>query len=146
MIVVMQAGASKAEIESVISEIERLGYRSHPIYGVERTVIGCIGDERGKTRLQALEAMPGVEACVPILAEIVGPRDAEGVAERADILQGGARNVQNCALLKRLGKVGKPILLKRGMMTPLQEFLMAAEYILAEGNPRVILCERGIRT
>ncbi len=239
----MQSGAAKAEIEEVIAEIGRLGYRAHPIYGVERTVIGCIGDERGKARLQALESMPGVEACVPILkpfklasrevrressvvdvglgvtvggekiavmagpcavesesqllaaahavkaagasilrggaykprtspytfqgmeedglallakareatglpvvTEIVDPHDAEVVAEHADILQVGARNVQNFALLKRLGKVGKPVLLKRGMMTTLQEFLMAAEYILAEGNPHVILCERGIRT
>jgi len=239
----MQAGAAKAEIDGVIAEIERLGYRPHPIYGVERTVIGCIGDERGKARLQALESMPGVEACVPILkpfklasrevrkensiievgphvcvggprlavmagpcsveseaqildtaravkhaganilrggaykprtspysfqgleedglrllakareetglpvvTEVVDPHDTDVVAEYADLLQVGARNVQNFALLKRLGKARRPILLKRGMMTTLQEFLMAAEYILSEGNPNVILCERGIRT
>lgn len=243
MIVVMQSGAAKAAIDDVIAEIERLGYQPHPIYGIERTVIGCIGDERGKARLQALESMPGVEACVPILkpfklasrevrressvidvglgvrvggekiavmagpcavesesqllaaaravkasgahilrggaykprtspytfqgmeedglkllamaraetglpivTEIVDPHDVEVVAEHADILQVGARNVQNFALLKRLGKIRKPVLLKRGMMTTLQEFLMAAEYILAEGNSSVILCERGIRT
>jgi 3-deoxy-7-phosphoheptulonate synthase len=243
VIVVMQAGAAKAEIDGVIAEIERLGYRPHPIYGVERTVIGCIGDERGKARLQALESMAGVEACVPILkpfklasrevkredsvievgphvrvggrrlavmagpcsveseaqildtaravkraganilrggaykprtspyafqgleedglrllakareetglpvvTEVVDPHDTDVVAEYADLLQVGARNVQNFALLKRLGKARRPILLKRGMMTTLQEFLMAAEYILSEGNPNVILCERGIRT
>ncbi len=243
MIVVMQAGASKEAIDDVLAEIERLGYRPHPIYGVERTVIGCIGDERGKARLQALESMAGVEACVPILkpfklasrqvrkensvvdvglgvqiggprlgvmagpcsvesetqileaaravkaagasvlrggaykprtspysfqgmevdglkllakaraetglpvvTEVMDPHDAEIVAEHADVLQVGARNVQNFALLRRLGKLRKPVLLKRGMMTTLQEFLMAAEYILSEGNPQVILCERGIRT
>ncbi|MGH7899047.1 MAG: 3-deoxy-7-phosphoheptulonate synthase [Candidatus Binatia bacterium] len=243
MIIVMKGGASKQQIAEVIAEIERLGYRSHPIYGVERTVIGAIGDERGKARLQALESMPGVEAAVPILkpfklasrevkredsvidvglgvkvggpalavmagpcsveseqqildtahavkaggahilrggaykprtspysfqgmedeglvllakaraetglpvvTEILDPHDADLVAEHADILQVGARNVQNFALLKRLGKTAKPVLLKRGMMTTLQEFLMAAEYILSEGNPNVILCERGIRT
>jgi 3-deoxy-7-phosphoheptulonate synthase len=243
MIVVMKAGAAKANVDGVIAEIQRLGYRSHPIYGVERTVIGCIGDERGKTRLQALESMPGVEACVPILkpfklasrevkkensiveiglgvtigagrlavmagpcsveseqqimesarsvkaaganilrggaykprtspysfqgmeadglkllakaraetglpvvTEVLDPHDVELVADHADVLQVGARNVQNFALLKRLGKIDKPVLLKRGMMSTLQEFLMAAEYILSEGNPRVVLCERGIRT
>ena len=239
----MKAGADRAEIDGVLAEIERLGYRPHPIYGVERTVIGAIGDERGKARLQALESMPGVEACVPILkpfklasrevrkensiidvglgvrvggprlavmagpcsveseaqiletaravkaagadilrggaykprtspysfqglevdglkllakaraetslpvvTEVMDPHDAEVVAEHADVLQVGARNVQNFALLRRLGKLRKPVLLKRGMMTTLQEFLMAAEYILSEGNPHVILCERGIRT
>jgi 3-deoxy-7-phosphoheptulonate synthase len=243
MIVVMHAGASDSEIAGVIEEIERLGYRPHPIYGVERTIIGCIGDERGKARLSALESMAGVEACVPILkpfklasrevrkensvidvgldvriggrrlvvmagpcavesesqlmqaaravkaagasvlrggaykprtspysfqgmeveglellakaraetglpvvTEVLDPHDADVVAEHADILQVGARNVQNFALLRRLGKLRKPVLLKRGMMTTLQEFLMAAEYILSEGNPRVVLCERGIRT
>ncbi|MGH7819832.1 MAG: 3-deoxy-7-phosphoheptulonate synthase [Candidatus Binatia bacterium] len=243
MIVVMRAGSADAEIREVIAEIERLGYKAHPIYGVERTVIGCIGDERGKARLQALESAPGVEAVVPILkpfklasremrphtsriaiapglevggarlvvmagpcsveseqqiletaravrsagahvlrggaykprtspysfqgmekaglkllarareetglpivTEVLDPHDVHLVAEHADVLQVGARNVQNFALLKRLGKVGKPVLLKRGMMTTLQEFLMAAEYILSEGNADVILCERGIRT
>ncbi len=243
MIIVMRAGASRPEIDSVIAEVERLGYRSHPIFGVERTVIGCIGDERGKTRLQALDSLQGVEAVVPILkpfklasrevrsedsvievgggvrvggsrlivmagpcsvesesqildtaravkaagahvlrggaykprtspyafqgmeedglrllarareetglpvvTEVLDPHDVDLVAEHADILQVGARNVQNFALLKRVGKTDKPILLKRGIMTTLQEYLMAAEYILLEGNHKVILCERGIRT
>jgi 3-deoxy-7-phosphoheptulonate synthase len=86
------------------------------------------------------------ETGMPIVTEILDPHDADLVAEHADVLQVGARNVQNFALLKRLGKIRKPVLLKRGMMTTLQEFLMAAEYILSEGNPDVILCERGIRT
>jgi 3-deoxy-7-phosphoheptulonate synthase len=72
--------------------------------------------------------------------------DAELVAEYADILQIGARNAQNFALLKKVGEVGKPVLLKRGMATTIKEFLMAAEYILSEGNYNVVLCERGIRT
>src|ERR1041384_1158566 len=67
MIVVMKSGATREEIDGVLGEIERLGYRSHPIYGVERTVIGAIGDERGKARLQALESAPGVDSVVPIL-------------------------------------------------------------------------------
>jgi 3-deoxy-7-phosphoheptulonate synthase len=243
MIVVMKAGATTAEIGDVIAEVERLGYRPHPIYGVERAVIACIGDERGKAVLQSLEAAPGVEAVVPILrpfklasrevhprrsvihvgdgvevggprlvviagpcsveseaqiletaravreagasllrggaykprtspysfqgmeveglrllakaraetglpvvTEVLDPHDVDTVAEYADVLQVGARNAQNFALLKRLGRVRKPVLLKRGLSTTLQEFLMAAEYVLSEGNPEVFLCERGIRT
>ncbi len=68
------------------------------------------------------------------------------VEEYGDILQIGARNMQNFALLKRAGKSGKPILLKRGLCATVEELLMSAEYIMSEGNPRVILCERGIRT
>ncbi len=83
---------------------------------------------------------------LPIVTEVVNPRDVELVAKYADVLQVGARNIQNFALLKMLGRLDKPILLKRGMATTIQEFLMSAEYILAEGNRRVLLCERGIRT
>jgi 3-deoxy-7-phosphoheptulonate synthase len=83
---------------------------------------------------------------LPIVTEVVNPRDVDTVAQYADILQVGARNTQNFALLKMLGQLDKPILLKRGMATTIQEFLMSAEYILSEGNRRVILCERGIRT
>ena len=68
------------------------------------------------------------------------------VAEYADILQIGARNVQNFSLLKEVGQCGKPVLLKRGMATTIKEYLLSAEYVLAGGNPDVILCERGIRT
>ncbi|OGL49983.1 MAG: 3-deoxy-7-phosphoheptulonate synthase, partial [Candidatus Schekmanbacteria bacterium RIFCSPHIGHO2_02_FULL_38_11] len=242
MIIVMRSHASEAEIDEVIKKIEKMHYKTHIIKGVERTVIGAVGDERGKERLQSLESMPGVEKVMPILqpyklagrefkhddsvidvgnvriggkeivviagpcsvesreqiiesAEIVKkagakilrggafkPRtspysfqgheeeglkmlaiarektglpfvteimdtvDIDTVADYADMLQVGARNVQNFALLKKLGKIKKPILLKRGMMTTIIEFLMSAEYILSEGNPNVILCERGIRT
>ncbi|MGH7535651.1 MAG: 3-deoxy-7-phosphoheptulonate synthase [Gemmatimonadales bacterium] len=75
--------------------------------------------------------------------------DSEGldlVAEVADIVQIGARNMQNYSLLKRVGRCGKPVLLKRGLSATIQELLLSAEYILAEGNPRVVLCERGIRS
>jgi 3-deoxy-7-phosphoheptulonate synthase len=83
---------------------------------------------------------------LPIVTEVVNPIDVELVAKYSDILQIGARNVQNFALLKTVGQIDKPILLKRGMATTIQEYLMSAEYILSEGNRRVILCERGIRT
>lgn len=242
MIVVMQPGATEQMVNAVIGRIEELGFTPHLSQGVERCVIGCIGDERGKPRLQSLQAMAGVESMVPILkpyklasrqvkamptvvrldgveiggdrvvvaagpcsvetreqlmctaravkasgasvlrggafkprtspysfqglgeeglellaearaatglpivTEVMSPEDVPLVASYADMLQVGARNAQNFPLLRKVGKSDKPILLKRGMSTTIQEFLMAAEYILAEGNPHVILCERGIRT
>jgi 3-deoxy-7-phosphoheptulonate synthase len=243
MIIVMRKGAGKDELAEVKSRIKALGYKPHVIHGETRNVVGAVGDERGKSVLQALESMPGVESVVPILkpyklasreikpepsaveivpglsvggerlivmagpcsveseeqiletaravkaagatvlrggafkprtspysfqgmeeeglkllalareetglpivTEVVNPRDVELVARYADVMQVGARNVQNFALLKMLGRLDKPILLKRGMATTIQEYLMSAEYILAEGNRRVILCERGIRT
>jgi 3-deoxy-7-phosphoheptulonate synthase len=243
MIIVMQQGAGKEALAEVKKRIRELGYKPHVIHGETRDVIGAVGDERGKTVLQSLESMPGVESVVPILkpyklasrevkpepsifeigvgvsiggeqlvvmagpcsveseeqivdtaravkaagatvlrggafkprtspysfqgmeedglklldlarqetglpivTEVVNPRDVELVARYADIMQVGARNIQNFALLKMLGRLDKPVLLKRGMATTIQEFLMSAEYILAEGNRRVILCERGIRT
>jgi len=81
-----------------------------------------------------------------IITEVMSDRDVDLVAEYADILQIGARNMQNFALLKALGRVKRPVLLKRGMSSTLRELLMSAEYIVAAGNPNVILCERGIRT
>jgi 3-deoxy-7-phosphoheptulonate synthase len=243
MIIVMKQGAGKEALAEVKKRIKELGYKPHVIHGETRDVIGAVGDERGKTVLQSLESLPGVESVVPILkpyklasreikpepsafeiapglaiggsrvivmagpcsveseaqivetalavkaagatvlrggafkprtspysfqgmeedglkllakareasdlpivTEVVNPGDVELVARYADILQIGARNVQNFALLKTVGRVDKPILLKRGMATTIQEYLMSAEYILAEGNRRVILCERGIRT
>src|SRR5215469_1950199 len=81
-----------------------------------------------------------------IITEIMSDRDVDLVAEYADCMQVGARNVQNFALLKSLGSCGRPVLLKRGMSCTIKELLMSAEYIVAHGNPNVILCERGIRT
>ena len=88
----------------------------------------------------------GEETGLPIVTEVLEPGRVELVAEYADMLQIGARNVQNFSLLKVAGKSELPILLKRGMMTTIDEWLQAAEYILLEGNPNVVLCERGIRT
>src|SRR5579864_5228358 len=81
-----------------------------------------------------------------IITEVMSDRDVELVAEYADVLQIGARNMQNFALLKTLGKCNRPVLLKRGMSCTVRELLMSAEYVVAHGNPNVILCERGIRT
>lgn len=241
MIVVMNQGADKKDVESVINKLEKSGFQVHLSEGVERTIIGAIGD---KTRLGtlALEAMPGVEKVVPILAPfklasrnfksentvvtvgdikiggddihvMAGPcaveskeqlmeaafrvkeagatilrggafkprtspysfqgleekgleilaeaREATGlyivtevmdarilpmIAEYADILQIGARNMQNFFLLREVATAGKPVLLKRGPSATVEEWLMAAEYIISGGNQQVILCERGIRS
>ena len=83
---------------------------------------------------------------LPVVTEVLETESVEVVAEYSDILQIGARNIQNFTLLRRVGEIGKPVLLKRGMATTIQEFLLSAEYILSAGNPNVILCERGIRT
>ena len=83
---------------------------------------------------------------LPVVTEVLETESVELVAQYSDILQIGARNIQNFTLLRRVGEMGKPVLLKRGMATSIQEFLLSAEYILAAGNPDVILCERGIRT
>lgn len=85
------------------------------------------------------------ETGMPIVTEVVNPEDVELVAQYADILQVGARNMQNFALLRRVGQISKPILLKRGPASTIDEWLMAAEYILSQGNTQVMLCERGIR-
>ncbi|MBM3221404.1 MAG: 3-deoxy-7-phosphoheptulonate synthase [Candidatus Rokubacteria bacterium] len=242
MIIVLKSGSTDAQVEDVCRRIRGMGYTPHTIRGELRTVIGAVGDDRGKERLRSLESLEIVEAVTPILkpfklaslevrseptrirvgdAEIGGNRIAvmagpcsvesreqvlevatkvkaagacilrggafkprtspyafqgleeEGlkylaearretglpvitevmepdkvdlVAEHSDILQIGARNVQNFSLLRKVGQAGKPVLLKRGMSTSIQEWLLSAEYVLAGGNPNVILCERGIRT
>ena len=243
MIIVMASDATDREIQAVEDKIVNSGYRPHEIVGVERKVIGAVGDDSRKDQLmEMIECMPGVENVLPILkpyklaskqvksepsvikvceasvggekiavmagpcsveskeqicstaklvkeaganfmrggaykprtspysfqgmeeeglillaearketglpivTEVMNPREVDLVAKYADVMQVGARNVQNFSLLKELGKLKKPILLKRGMMTTIKEFLMSAEYILSEGNSDVILCERGIRT
>jgi len=242
MIIVLRAGASEQQIADVSRRIQGMGYRAHVSRGEARTIIGAIGDDRGKEQLQALESLECVESVVrilqpfklasreahredtqfevggvtvggprivvmagpcsvesreqlmevatkakvagasilrggafkprtspyafqgleeeglrlladarkatglPVVTEVMEPAKVDMVSEYADILQIGARNVQNFSLLKRVAECGKPVLLKRGMSTSIQEWLLSAEYILAGGNPRVILCERGIRT
>lgn len=240
--VIVMASRKQEDIDHVVGKIEELGYKAHLIQGVERTVIAAVGDEREKSRLQALESLPYVETVYPILKSyklagrearhedtvinvgpveisrktfvvMAGPCSVEGgeqiidiarqvrdagaamlrggaykprtspysfqgleeeglkllkaaredsglpfvtevmtpeqvplVAEYADMLQIGARNIQNFGLLKAVGKVNKPVFLKRGMMSTISELLMSAEYIMSEGNRDIILCERGIRT
>ena len=86
------------------------------------------------------------ETSLPIVTEVVNPSDVEAVAEHADMLQVGTRNAQNFSLLEAVGEAGRPVLLKRGLSNTVEEWLLAAEYVVAHGNPNVVLCERGIRT
>lgn len=243
MIVVMKSGATQEQINKVKSVIQELGYKPHPIEGILRTVIGVVGDDRGKPHhAENLKQLNGVEKVVPIVqpyklasreikeetstfkirdvevgnnkipviagpcsveseeqlleiaravkdsgatmlrggafkprtspytfqglgkegleilskareetglpivTEIMDPDDLKLLEEYADVLQIGARNAQNYALLKLVGKSKLPVLLKRGMSTTISEYLMCAEYVLSEGNDKVMLCERGIRT
>jgi 3-deoxy-7-phosphoheptulonate synthase len=90
--------------------------------------------------------MAGDAEDLPVITEVMRIEQLEIICKYSDVLQIGARNMQNFDLLKEVGKTGHPVLLKRGMSATIEEFLSAAEYILAEGNPNVILCERGIRT
>jgi len=241
MIIVMKPGATSAQIEAVSERLVELGFKTHPIYGQEKTVIGAIGDKKALSS-EAIINLPGVEKIVPIMkpyklvsrelketptiirignvpvggwslvvmagpcaveneeqllvtaraiksaganilrggaykprtspysfkgleeeglkmlsrareevglpfvTEVVDTRDVELVASYADAIQIGARNMQNFRLLQEAGATGKPILLKRGLASTVEEWLMSAEYILDSGNPNVILCERGIRT
>lgn len=242
MIIVMKARATDNEIGAIVNKIENLGLKAHISKGVERTIIGAIGDER-QIKQEQFEILPGVESVIPILkpyklvsrefkpensiikvnndvkiggkeivimagpcaveneeqlittalkvkeagakilrggafkprtdpysfqglgedglkilakarditglaivTEVMDTTEVELVAEYSDILQIGARNMQNFRLLKKVGQTQKPVLLKRGLSANLKEFLMSAEYILSEGNYNVILCERGIRT
>jgi 3-deoxy-7-phosphoheptulonate synthase len=99
----------------------------------------------GESGLKML-AQVSKETQMPIITEVMAPNDVGLVAKYVDILQIGARNMQNFVLLDEVGKIRKPVLLKRGLASNIQEWLLAAEYILAQGNEQVILCERGIRT
>jgi 3-deoxy-7-phosphoheptulonate synthase len=98
--------------------------------------------EEGVKMLREISIQTGL----PFVTEVMDTRQVEFVAEYADMLQVGSRNMQNFPLLKEVGRQKKPILLKRGMMATIEEFLLAAEYILNQGNEQVVLCERGIRT
>jgi 3-deoxy-7-phosphoheptulonate synthase len=99
----------------------------------------------GRTGLEYLYKA-GQATGLPVVTEVVDTRDVYFISEYADVLQVGARNMQNFTLLVELGKINRPVLLKRGMNATIEEWLNSAEYILNAGNPHVILCERGIRT
>ena len=98
--------------------------------------------------LEALEMLhrAGREFGMPVITELLSERDVDVVSEHSDVLQIGARNMQNYVLLSEAGKTGKPVMLKRGLAATIEEWLLSAEYVLTQGNRNVILCERGVRT
>jgi 3-deoxy-7-phosphoheptulonate synthase len=136
---------SREQILAVAREVRRLG--AHLLRGgafKPRTSpysFQGLGEPGLKLLAEAREATG-----LPVVTEALDTEHVDLVAAWADALQIGARNMQNFELLKKAGKAGKPVLLKRGMSATLEEFLLAAEYVMAEGNPNVILCERGVRT
>jgi 3-deoxy-7-phosphoheptulonate synthase len=99
----------------------------------------------GRRGLEIL-AIAREETGLPIITEVMTPADIDAVAEFTDVFQIGARNAQNYLLLEEVGKAGKPVMLKRGLSLLMEEWLLAAEYVMSQGNPDVILCERGVRT
>jgi 3-deoxy-7-phosphoheptulonate synthase len=125
---VKAAGAKALRAGAYKPRTSPYGFRGHGPEGLK--ILRQVGDE--------LE--------LPVVTEVMDSADVEIVAEHADALQIGARNMQNFTLLRAVGKAGRPVLLKRGMSAKIEELLLAAEYLLAEGNDQVVLCERGIRT
>ncbi|MDP2957993.1 MAG: 3-deoxy-7-phosphoheptulonate synthase [Longimicrobiales bacterium] len=146
--VVVMAGPCAVESEAQIMDI------AHQLRALGATVLraGAFKPRTSPYSFQGL-GVPGLEMLarareatgMMIVTEALDPEGANAVAEYADIMQIGARNMQNYALLRRAGRLGKPVLLKRGMSATIEELLLAAEYVLAEGNADVILCERGVR-
>ena len=146
--IVFMAGPCSVESEEQILSI------AHSLRAVGTTILrgGAFKPRTSPYAFQGLGvqglkllAKARAETGLAIVTEALEPDMVDVVAEHADIIQIGARNMQNYPLLRRAGKAGKPILLKRGLAATIKELLLAAEYILAEGNPNVILCERGVR-
>ncbi len=147
--VVVMAGPCAVENEEQLSEAARL------VKEAGATIVrgGAFKPRTSPFSFQGLEqagldllAKVKKEHGLPVITEVVDPRDVERIAESVDILQIGSRNMQNYALLTAVGKSQKPVVLKRGFACTVTEWLTAADYLLAEGNDQVILCERGIRT
>jgi len=147
--VVVMAGPCSVESREQLLEV------AHKVKGVGATVLrgGAFKPRTSPYAFQGLGqeglrllAEAKAETGLPIVTELMDVRDLEAVLEVADVIQIGARNMQNYSLLAEIGRAGRPVLLKRGLSAPLDELLLAAEYILKEGNPAVMLCERGIRT
>jgi 3-deoxy-7-phosphoheptulonate synthase len=146
---VVMAGPCSVESESQINETAKLvrDHGAHVLRG------GVFKPRTSPYSFQGLGwhgldllVAAGRETGLPIVTEVMAVDQVHRMAEAADILQVGARNMQNCDLLRELGKVDRPVLLKRGLSSTIEEWLAAAEYVVAHGNQQVILCERGIRT
>src|SRR5437899_559143 len=142
MVVVMQAEASEEQIQNVIDHLVSLGFDIHRSTGVSQTVLGAVG-VRPDFDPRDIELLAGVRV---VVSEVMDPSQIALMLPYVDVLQVGARNMQNYHLLRALGTVDKPVLLKRGMSATIEEWLLSAEYIMSGGNYNVILCERGIRT
>jgi 3-deoxy-7-phosphoheptulonate synthase len=147
--IVLMAGPCAVESEEQILGI------AHTLAGAGATILrgGAFKPRTSPYSFQGLGvkglellARAREETGMAIVTEALDIESADSVAEYADILQVGARNMQNYPLLRKVGRIGKPILLKRGLSATIEELLLAAEYVLAEGNPNVILCERGVRS
>ena len=146
---IVMAGPCSVESESQINQCAN----EVKVNGAQILRGGCFKPRTSPYSFQGLEweglnylENAGKEYGLPIITEVLAPEQVINVAKQSDIIQIGARNMQNFSLLKEVGKVHRPVMLKRGMMSSIDELLNAAEYILAQGNRQVILCERGIRT
>jgi len=146
---VVVAGPCAVESEEQIMETALFARKS----GADMLRGGAFKPRTGPHTFQGLReeglillAKAGKASGLPVVTEVMSPDNVGLVAEYSDLLQIGARNMQNFDLLREVGRIRKPVLLKRGMSATIEEFLAAAEYILAEGNEQVVLCERGIRT
>src|SRR5205807_303644 len=154
VLIVMRHGATEAEVRRVIAVIEEMGYKARPVKDAGAVILRG-GAWKPRTSPYAFQGLgrPGLkllakareETGLLICTEAMDPDGIGYVAEVADLIQIGARNMQNFSLLKIAGRAKKPVLLKRGMSATIEELLLSAEYLLAEGNHDVILCERGIR-
>ncbi len=147
--IVVMAGPCSVESEEQILETARAVKRA----GAKLLRGGAYKPRTSPYEFQGLReeglkllALARDETGLKVVTEVMNTETVPLVAEYADVLQVGARNMQNYSLLERLGTVGKPVMLKRGLSATIREWLMAAEYIVAKGNPQVMLCERGIRT
>src|SRR5258706_498427 len=129
MIVAMQAAASEEQIQHVIERLINMGFEGHRSTGTRQTVLGA-GDKFNMLVVSEVMEISQIALMLPYV----------------DVLQVGARNMQNFNLLRELGKARKPVLLKRGIAATIEELLLSGEYIMAGGNYEVMLCERGIRT
>src|SRR5947208_2356607 len=159
MLVVMHSHATPEQVEQVVGAIRGMKLTPHPLPGATRTAIGITGNVAAVDP-RTLEVLPGVMGLdglaildkarrrtgIGIVTELMDTDNADAVEQAADLIQIGTRNMQNFSLLKRVALASKPVLLKRGLAATLEEWLMAAEYVMAGGNYNVILCERGVRT
>ena len=161
MIIIMKATATTTDITDLKDRLESRGLRAVVMQGQEKTAVGVIGETRLHLPADQILALPSVESIrrvsdpcklanrkatgLPIVTEIMSITHLP-LFEDVDVIQVGARSMQNFEMLKELGRTNKPILLKRGLANTIKELLMAAEYIMASGNDQIILCERGIRT